>query len=56
MELDVEVGYITDKESAISKHESLDLAHANNARSLNEELSSKEDHDEWFKEELEKHM
>nr|GFA31231.1 BYPASS-related protein [Tanacetum cinerariifolium]GFA31236.1 BYPASS-related protein [Tanacetum cinerariifolium] len=56
MELDEYVGYITDEESVTSKHEALDPAHANDARSLNEELSYEEDLDEWLKGELEKHM
>ncbi|GJS68217.1 reverse transcriptase domain-containing protein [Tanacetum coccineum] len=56
MELDEEVGYTTDEESVTSKHEALDPTHANNARSLNEELSSEEDLDKWLKGELEKHM
>ncbi|GKE36771.1 hypothetical protein Tco_1460176 [Tanacetum coccineum] len=56
MELDKEVGFTTDEESVTSKHEALDPAHANDARSLNEELSSEEDLDEWLKGELEKNM
>ncbi|GKE24184.1 reverse transcriptase domain-containing protein [Tanacetum coccineum] len=47
MELDKEVGFTTDEESVTSKHEALDPAHANDARSLDEELSSEEDLDEW---------
>ncbi|GJU89913.1 hypothetical protein Tco_1302336 [Tanacetum coccineum] len=56
MKLDKEVGYTTDEESVTSEHEALDPAHANDARSLDEELSSEEDLDEWLKGELEKHM
>ncbi|GKB26028.1 ribonuclease H-like domain-containing protein [Tanacetum coccineum] len=56
MELDKEVEYTTDEESGTSKHEALDPTHANDARSLDEELSSEEDLDEWLKGELEKHM
>ncbi|GKC20653.1 hypothetical protein Tco_1022803, partial [Tanacetum coccineum] len=56
MELDKEVEYTTDEESGTSKHEALDPAHVNDARSLDEELSSEEDLDEWLKGELEKHM
>ncbi|GKA31859.1 hypothetical protein Tco_0718226 [Tanacetum coccineum] len=56
MELDEEAGYTTDEESVTSEHEALDPAHVNNARSLDEELSSEEDLDEWLKGEMEKHM
>ncbi|GJX40723.1 hypothetical protein Tco_0255713 [Tanacetum coccineum] len=56
IELDEEAGYITDEELVTSEHEELDPAHVNGARSLNEELSSEEDLDEWLKGELEKHM
>ncbi|GJV45445.1 reverse transcriptase domain-containing protein [Tanacetum coccineum] len=56
MELDEESGYTTDEESVTSEHEALDPAQVNNARSLDEELSSEEDLDEWLKGELEKHM
>ncbi|GJU81132.1 retrovirus-related pol polyprotein from transposon TNT 1-94 [Tanacetum coccineum] len=56
IELDEEAEYTTDEESVTSKHEALNPTHANDARSLNEELSSKEDLDEWLKGELEKHM
>ncbi|GJT45020.1 hypothetical protein Tco_0953735 [Tanacetum coccineum] len=56
MELDEEAGYTTNEESITSKHEALDPTHANDARSLDEELSSEEDLDEWLKGELEKHM
>ncbi|GJV36197.1 reverse transcriptase domain-containing protein [Tanacetum coccineum] len=44
------------KNSFDSKHEALDPAHANDAQSLDKELSSEEDLDEWLKGELEKHM
>ncbi|GJV55461.1 reverse transcriptase domain-containing protein [Tanacetum coccineum] len=55
MELDEEAGYTTDEESVTSEHKTLDPAHVDNVRSL-EELSSEEDLDEWLKEEMEKHM
>ncbi|GKE49512.1 phospholipase-like protein, partial [Tanacetum coccineum] len=56
MELYEEVGHTTHEESVKSEHEALDPVHADNARSLKEELSSEEDLDEWLKEEMEKHM
>ncbi|GJZ15701.1 RNA-directed DNA polymerase, eukaryota, reverse transcriptase zinc-binding domain protein [Tanacetum coccineum] len=56
MELDEKVRHTTDEESVTSKHEALDPAHANDAQSLDKELSSEEDLDEWLKGELEKHM
>ncbi|GJV24420.1 hypothetical protein Tco_1377115 [Tanacetum coccineum] len=40
----------------MSKHEAIDPAYAINTQSLEEELSSKEDLDEWLKVEMEKHM
>ncbi|GJU75464.1 reverse transcriptase domain-containing protein [Tanacetum coccineum] len=56
MELDEEAGYTTDKESVMSEHKTLDPAHTDDVRSLEEELSSEEDLDEWLKGEMEKHM
>ncbi|GKD41164.1 reverse transcriptase domain-containing protein [Tanacetum coccineum] len=56
IELDEEARYTFDEGSVTSKHEALDPAHVNDARSLDEELSSEEDLDEWLKGELEKHM
>ncbi|GJV13502.1 hypothetical protein Tco_1355043 [Tanacetum coccineum] len=56
IELDEEARYTFDEGSVTSKHEALDPAHVNNARSLDEELSSEEDLDEWLKGEMEKHM
>ncbi|GJV88983.1 BYPASS-related protein [Tanacetum coccineum] len=47
MELDEEAGYKTNEESVTSEHEALDPTQANDARSLDEELSSEEDLDEW---------
>ncbi|GKE00752.1 hypothetical protein Tco_1388735, partial [Tanacetum coccineum] len=55
MELDEKAGYTTDEESVTSEHKTLDPAHVDNVRSL-EELSSEEDLDEWLKGEMEKHM
>ncbi|GJS14587.1 phospholipase-like protein [Tanacetum coccineum] len=56
MELDEEVGYTTDDESVMSEHEAINPVHAVNIRSLEEELSSKEDLDEWLNAKMEKHM
>ncbi|GKB31987.1 phospholipase-like protein [Tanacetum coccineum] len=56
MELDEEVGYTTDKESVLSEREAIDLVHVVSTQSFEEELSSKEDLDEWLKAEMEKHM
>nr|GFA03096.1 hypothetical protein [Tanacetum cinerariifolium] len=56
MELDEEVGYTTYEESVTSEHETLEPAHADDAWFLNEELSSKDDIDEWLKVEMKKHM
>ncbi|GJW00990.1 retrovirus-related pol polyprotein from transposon TNT 1-94 [Tanacetum coccineum] len=56
MELDEEVRYTTDEESVTSKHEALDFAHTDNARSLEDELSSEEDLDKCLKAEMEKHL
>ncbi|GJW71720.1 reverse transcriptase domain-containing protein [Tanacetum coccineum] len=56
MELDDEVGYITDRESALSEHEAIDPAHTVNTQSFEEELSSEEDLDEWLNAEMEKRM
>ncbi|GJX18857.1 hypothetical protein Tco_0221534 [Tanacetum coccineum] len=56
MELDEEAGYTTDEESVMSEHEAINHAHTVNTQSFEEELSSKEDLDEWLKDEMEKHM
>ncbi|GJZ31101.1 hypothetical protein Tco_0576148 [Tanacetum coccineum] len=56
MELDDEAGYTTDRESALSEPEAIDPAHTVNTQSFEEELSSKEDLDEWLNAEMEKHM
>ncbi|GJR48859.1 reverse transcriptase domain-containing protein [Tanacetum coccineum] len=56
MELDEEAGYTTDEESVMSEHEAIDLAHAVNTQSLEEELSSEEDLDERLKAGMEKHV
>ncbi|GKA22862.1 reverse transcriptase domain-containing protein [Tanacetum coccineum] len=53
---DSEDGYTTDEESVTSKHEALDFAHTDNARSLEDELSSEEDLDKCLKAEMEKHL
>ncbi|GKD89344.1 hypothetical protein Tco_1364851, partial [Tanacetum coccineum] len=55
-ELDEEVGYTTDEESVMSEQEVIDPAHAANTQYFEEELSSKEDLDEWLKAEMENHM
>ncbi|GJT60368.1 hypothetical protein Tco_1003901 [Tanacetum coccineum] len=56
MEFDDEARYTTDKESILSEHEAIDLAHTVNTQSFKEELSSEEDLDEWLNAEMEKHM
>ncbi|GKA83434.1 hypothetical protein Tco_0805029 [Tanacetum coccineum] len=56
MELDEEARYTTDEESVMSKHEAINPAHTINTQSFEEELSSKEDLDEWLKAEMEKHI
>ncbi|GJV97476.1 hypothetical protein Tco_1549053 [Tanacetum coccineum] len=56
MELDEEDGYTTDEESVMSEHEAIDPVHAFNTQYFEEELSLKEDLDEWLNEEMEKHM
>ncbi|GKE25433.1 reverse transcriptase domain-containing protein, partial [Tanacetum coccineum] len=56
MELVEEAGYTTDEESVMSEHETIDPVHAVNTQSLEEELSSEEDIDEWFNAKMEKHM
>ncbi|GKB47954.1 reverse transcriptase domain-containing protein, partial [Tanacetum coccineum] len=56
MKLDEEAGYTTDEESVMSEHEAIDPIHVVNTQSFKEELSSKEDLDEWLKGEIEKHM
>ncbi|GJU64951.1 reverse transcriptase domain-containing protein, partial [Tanacetum coccineum] len=56
MKLDEEAGYTTDEESVMSEHEAIDPVHVVNTQSFKEELSSKEDLDEWLKGEIEKHM
>ncbi|GJT13630.1 hypothetical protein Tco_0860672 [Tanacetum coccineum] len=54
--LDEEVRYTTDEESVMSEQEVIDPAHAANTQYFEEELSSKEDLDEWLKAEMENHM
>nr|GEY25315.1 hypothetical protein [Tanacetum cinerariifolium] len=56
MDLGEEVGYTIDEESVMTKHEAIDLAHVVNTQYFEEELSYKEDVDEWLKAEMEKHM
>ncbi|GJU15299.1 hypothetical protein Tco_1143265 [Tanacetum coccineum] len=46
MELDEEAGYTTDEESVMSEHEAIDLVHAVNTQSFEDELRSEEDLDE----------
>ncbi|GJX51506.1 reverse transcriptase domain-containing protein [Tanacetum coccineum] len=53
---DEEAGDTTDMESVMSEHEANDLAHVIDTWSLEEEISSEEDLDEWLKAEMEKHM
>ncbi|GKA09976.1 hypothetical protein Tco_0689409 [Tanacetum coccineum] len=48
MELDEEAGYTTDDESAMSEHEAINPVHSVNTQSFEEDLSSKEDLDEWL--------
>nr|GEV19562.1 hypothetical protein [Tanacetum cinerariifolium] len=56
MELDEEAGCTTDEESVTSEHDAIDLAHAVNTQSFEEELSSEEDLDEWLRAEMENNM
>ncbi|GKC11836.1 reverse transcriptase domain-containing protein [Tanacetum coccineum] len=56
MKLDEEAGYTTDEESVMSEHEAINPVHTVNTQSFKEELSSKEDLDEWLNAEMEKHM
>ncbi|GJR22994.1 hypothetical protein Tco_0971521, partial [Tanacetum coccineum] len=56
MELDEEARYTTHEESIMSKHEVINPAHTVNTQSFEEELSSKENLDEWLKAEMEKHI
>ncbi|GKC11179.1 hypothetical protein Tco_1007961, partial [Tanacetum coccineum] len=48
VKLDGEVGYTINEESVMSEHEAIDPVHAVNTQSLEEELSSEEDLDEWL--------
>ncbi|GKB96239.1 hypothetical protein Tco_0982376 [Tanacetum coccineum] len=51
-----EAGYTTDGESVTSEHKTLEPAHTDDVRSLEEELCSEEDLDEWLKGEMEKNV
>nr|GEX01812.1 hypothetical protein [Tanacetum cinerariifolium] len=48
--------YTTDEELVMSEHEAINPTHTVNTQSFKEELSSKEDLDEWLKVEIEKRM
>nr|GEX97206.1 hypothetical protein [Tanacetum cinerariifolium] len=56
MELDEEARYTTDEESVMSEHDAINAVHTISTQSFEEELSSKEDLDEWLNAEMEKHM
>ncbi|GKF03633.1 reverse transcriptase domain-containing protein, partial [Tanacetum coccineum] len=55
-ELDEEAGYTIDEESVMNEHEAINPVHTVNTQYFKEELSSKEDLDEWLNAEMEKHI